>query len=406
MSSCSEVGRRQDLGSHKESVAASILRRIVSEIEFGQIVVVLPSFERVEHRGWRPGPCATIVLHRWRAIGRLAREGDLGFAEAFIDGDWSSPDLAALLELAARNIASLDRRISGFLPVRIFNRLRHMFRANSKAGSRRNVTFHYDLGNAFYQCWLDGGMSYSSAIYERPEQSLEDAQDVKLARIVELLELRAGEHVLEIGCGWGALAVKLAQSGACVTGVTLSSEQLAFARQRATNENLAGAISLELKDYRDLDGTYDKIVSVEMLEAVGEAYWPLYFKALRERLNTGGIALLQVITIDKARFDTYRRSADFIQRHVFPGGMLPTREIVAGHADAAGLKLVSTQSFGGSYTRTLAEWRSRFLAAWPRIESMGFTQRFRRLWEYYLCYCEAGFRAGTIDVGFYVLKRT
>ncbi|OQM74465.1 SAM-dependent methyltransferase [Manganibacter manganicus] len=386
-----------------QGLAAFLVRQIAATLECGRITVVTPSQERIEHRAAQPGPEATLVLHRWRAIRRLVTHGDLGFAEAYIDGDWSTPDLAALLELAALNIGQLDRKISGFLPVRIFNRLRHVFRANTKAGSRKNISFHYDLGNAFYQCWLDESMSYSSALYVRPGQTLEEAQDAKLERIVELLDPQEGERVLEIGCGWGALAARLAQGGTLVTGVTLSSEQLAFARQLSADEGLAKAVSLELTDYRDIKGSYDRIVSIEMLEAVGEAYWPVYFKTLRDRLKAGGTAVLQVITIDESRFDTYRSSADFIQRYVFPGGMLPTKRIIARQAEAAGLKLVSTESFGLSYAKTLAEWRERFVAAWPKIETMGFPARFRRLWEYYLCYCEAGFRAGTIDVGFFVL---
>ena len=392
------------LGGPKESIAARAVRRLIAEIEFGQITVVLPSGGHVQQSGTGGGPSATLILHRWRAIRRLIGQGDLGFAEAYIVGDWSSPDLAALLELAARNIAALDNKISGFWPVRLLNRARHLLRANSKLGSRRNIAFHYDLGNDFYQCWLDQSMTYSSALYTYPEQTLEAAQDAKLSRIEDLLHLRGGEHVLEIGCGWGALAVKLARASARFTGITLSSEQLAFARQRVEKEELADKVELELIDYRDVRGTYDRIVSIEMLEAVGEAYWPVYFKTLRERLSAGGIAALQVITIDEARFEGYRRTPDFIQRHIFPGGMLPTKAVIASQARAAGLTLVSTQSFGDDYAKTLVEWRKRFLAAWPKIEAMGFPERFRRLWEYYLCYCEAGFRAGTIDVGFYVLR--
>lgn len=394
------------LGGHRQSSAARVLRYIMAQIGCGRIAVVLPSGDCIEHSGTGVGPSATLVLYRWRAIRRLISHGDLGFAEAYIDGDWSSPDLAALLELAAKNIALLDRRIFGLLPVRLVNRVRHLLRANSKAGSRKNISFHYDLGNAFYERWLDSSMTYSSALYAHPNQTLEDAQDAKLARIIELLDLHGGENVLEIGCGWGALALRLANSGARVTGITLSSEQLAFARQRAQQEYPAGKISLDLTDYRDIEGSYDKIVSIEMLEAVGEAYWPVYFKTLHDRLNAGGTAVLQAITIDEARFESYRSSADFIQRHVFPGGMLPTKAIIAQHSVEAGLKLVSTQSFGKSYATTLTEWRTRFQASWPRIAELGFPERFRRLWDYYFCYCEAGFRAATIDVGLYVLAKS
>lgn len=405
MSSDSGIREAKGVARGGEGLAARLLRRVMTRIDSGHITVVLPSGERVEHHGTRPGNHAALVLHRWRALRRLVSRGDLGFAEAYIDGDWSSPDLAALLELAGRNIALLDKRISGFWPVRMLNRLRHIMRMNSKSGSRRNIAFHYDLGNAFYRCWLDASMTYSSALYEHPGQTLEDAQEAKLERIVDLMDLREGDNVLEIGCGWGALAAKLARAGAGVTGVTLSREQLAFARQRADREKLAGKISLELTDYRDVEGSYDRIVSIEMLEAVGEAYWPVYFRTLNARLNAGGTALLQVITIDEARFESYRASADFIQRHIFPGGMLPTRGIIARQAAAAGLELVSTQHFGESYARTLAEWRRRFRDSWPRVEAMGFPERFGRLWEYYLCYCEAGFRTGIIDVGFYVLAK-
>lgn len=394
------------IGDRRESLAARVLRRMIAQLVFGHITVVLPSGDRIEHSGAQAGLSATLVLHRWRTIRRLLSHGDLGFAEAYIEGDWSSPDLAALLELAARNIAVLDRKMSGFWPVRMYNRVLHLLHANSKAGSRKNISFHYDLGNDFYRFWLDPSMTYSSALYVHPNQTLEDAQESKLSRIEELLDLRGGENVLEIGCGWGALAVRLARAGARVTGITLSSEQLAFARQLAEQEDLTENISLELTDYRDVDGSYDRIVSIEMLEAVGEPYWPVYFKTLHDLLNAGGIAVLQVITIDEARFENYRNSADFIQRHVFPGGMLPTKKIIADHGAASGLKLVSTQSFGESYATTLAEWRSRFHASWPAIAKMGFPERFRRLWDYYLCYCEAGFKAGTIDVGFYVLAKT
>ena len=351
------------IGNRKEGLIARVLRRMIAQIEFGHITVVLPSGDRIEHYGAQAGLSATLVLHRWRAIRRLISQGDLGFAEAYIDGDWSSLDLPALLELAARNIAVLDRKMSGFWPVRMFNRVQHVLRANSKTGSRRNISFHYDLGNTFYERWLDPGMTYSSALYAHPNQTLEDAQEAKLSRIEEFLNLRSGENILEIGCGWGALAVRLARAGARVTGVTLSSEQLTFARQRVEQEVLVGSVA-------------------------------------------GGIAVLQVITIDEVRFEAYRGSADFIQRHIFPGGMLPTKAIIIEQGAQAGLKLVSTQSFGQSYAATLAEWRKRFLASWPDIAEMGFPERFRRLWDYYLCYCEAGFRAATIDVGFYVLAKS
>lgn len=378
-----------------------LLRRSLRGFEAGSLVVQLPNGARVVHRGIRPGREASVTLHRWRALRRLATGGDLGFAEAYIDGDWSSRDLTALIELAAENAASLDPTIAAPLAVRALSRLRHLLRPNSKTGSRRNIAFHYDLGNEFYRCWLDPGMVYSSGLYDHPTRSLAEAQEAKLARVVDLLDLRGGEAVLEIGCGWGSLARRIACSGARVTAITLSTEQLAFAQA-----GLAATPGLEfrLQDYRDVTGEFDRVVSIEMLEAVGERYWPDYFAALRARLRPGGTAVLQVITIDEARFDAYRNGADFIQRYIFPGGMLPTKTILAREARQAGLEIVGAEAFGPSYALTLAAWRARFHAAWPEIRALGFTPEFRRLWDYYLSYCEAGFRTGAIDVGLFVLR--
>lgn len=389
----------------RQRLSTRLARRALPAIESGHIRLILPSDERIDCAGRLPGPSATVVVHRWRAMARLLFEGDLGFAQAYIDGDWSSPDLATLLEVAARNIDAVNHRI-GLLPARLLNRLRHLLRANSLAGSRKNIAYHYDLGNAFYQCWLDASMTYSSARYAHPGQTLEDAQQSKLAAIIERLTLGGGERVLEIGCGWGALALELARRGCEVTGITLSREQLAFARQRVQQARLEARVDLEWTDYRNIGGSYDRVVSIEMLEAVGEAYWPRYFGTLHDRLKKGGTALVQAITIDDERFESYRREPDFIQRHVFPGGMLPTRDIIRAEAVAAGLTPVSTEHFGADYATTLHEWRRRFVAAWPRIRDLGFPEHFRRLWEYYLCYCEAGFRTGTIDVGFYVFTRS
>lgn len=392
-------------GARLDGVGRWLLERLIACIDVGRITVVTPSGERIDHRAQEPGPAeAVLVLRSWRAIRRLVLGGGVGFAEAYIDGDWSSPDLAALIELAARNAGRLDRAIGRPLPVRALNRLRHLLNANSRTGSRRNIAFHYDVGNNFYRLWLDRTMTYSAALFDRPGQSLEAAQQAKLERIVELLELDGGEQVLEIGCGWGALAAMVARKGAQITGLTLSSEQLAHAKARVAADGLGEQVELRLQDYRDVDGRFDRIVSIEMLEAVGERYWPTYFETLRARLRPGGRAVLQVITIHEGRFESYRRGADFIQRCVFPGGMLPSKAIIADQAARAGLALVSMETFGDSYALTLAEWRRRFLSAWPTVEQFGFEPSFRRLWEYYLSYCEAGFRAGTIDVGLYSLR--
>jgi cyclopropane-fatty-acyl-phospholipid synthase len=385
-------------------LAAPVLKKLLSCLARGRITVRTPKGLTLDYQSGTPGPEAVLVLHRWRALRRLLAGGDIAFAEAYMDGDWSSPDLPALLELAAVNIAEIEHTISGILPVRLFNRMRHLLHANSRSGSRRNIAYHYDLGNDFYGLWLDPGMTYSSALYEVDSDTLERAQEIKLARIVDLLSARVGDQILEIGCGWGTLAARLAKAGASVKGITLSAEQLAHARDIARESGAGDHITLELQDYRDCQGAFDRIVSIEMLEAVGEQYWPIYFNKLRQLLKADGRAVLQVITIADSRFETYRKGADFIQRYIFPGGMLPTKALIAAHAEKAGLKLVASECFGESYARTLAVWRARFRQSSAALQTLGFDQRFRRLWDYYLAYCEAGFRAATIDVGLFVIE--
>lgn len=345
-----------------------------------------------------------MVIHNWRAASRLMTGGDVGFAEGYIAGDWSSPDVVALIAVAAENVVHLQEVMDGFAPVRLFNRVRHLFRPNSRKGSRRNIAFHYDLGNDFYRLWLDDSMTYSSACALKPGQSLEAAQQAKLARITELLELTGTERVLEIGCGWGALARHIAPLCGHVTGLTLSQEQLAFANQSIAAAGLADRIDLRLQDYRDTSEAFDRIVSIEMFEAVGEEYWPVYFEKLRARLKPGGTAVLQVITIREDRFEPYRNGSDFIQHYVFPGGMLPSPNIISEQAGRVGLSLASSETFREGYAATLAAWRRRFIAVRPDIEALGFDEKFQRMWIYYLSYCEAGFQTGTIDVGLYVLK--
>jgi cyclopropane-fatty-acyl-phospholipid synthase len=402
-SACPVAASQPDTGWLTRRLA----RLLLSRIKIGRLTIVTPSGYRLSHAGTAPGPEGVLVLRRWRTLRRLLLLGDVSFAEAYMDGDWYSPDLTALIELAARNAPTLNRTIEGNLASRLRNHLLHRLNANTKRGSRRNITHHYDLGNDFYAAWLDAGMSYSSAIYRDPAQTLEEAQEAKQDRILELLHLSGGEHVLEIGCGWGGLAERLiARAGCHVTGLTLSPAQLAYARQRMDATGLAQQADLRLQDYRDVAGRFDRIVSIEMLEAVGEAWWPHYFRILRDHLNTGGLAVLQVITISEDRFESYRGCVDFIQRYIFPGGMLPTPTVIRSQAARAGLTLRSVETFGASYARTLSEWRHRFYNSWSRIERQGFDGRFKLMWDYYLAYCEGGFRAGQIDVGLYVLART
>jgi cyclopropane-fatty-acyl-phospholipid synthase len=382
-----------------------LVRRFLTRIDAGDLTVELPSGARLAHKGARPGPQAFLAIHRWRAIWRLILRGDVAFAESYIAGDWSSHDLPAFIELAARNIESLQANISGSFAARVIARLRHFARANTRTGSRKNITFHYDLGNSFYQCWLDPSMTYSSALYTGAFETLEDAQARKIRRIAELLDIHKDNDVLEIGCGWGALAISLAQHCRSVTGVTLSAEQLVHAKDRVRDAGLEDSVALELRDYRDITGSFDRIVSIEMIEAVGEAFWPNYFQALHDRLRPGGSVVLQAITIDESRFESYRQSPDFIQRHVFPGGMLPTRSAIVREGEKVGLAFSFSERFGESYAQTLSEWRRRFLASRKAVATMGFSEEFQRMWDYYLSYSEGAFRAGVIDVGFYGFRR-
>ena len=380
------------------------LARITACLDRGRITIVTPGGTRIEHAAPHPGPDATIMLHSWRSLSRLAAGGDIGFARAYIEGEWSSPDLTAVIALVAENILAFEAVLNGFWPISWASRLRHLARANSRRGSRRNIAFHYDLGNEFYRLWLDDSMTYSAARHLPVGTTLEAAQADKLARIVDLLDIAPGQQVLEIGCGWGALARAMAARGAHVTGLTLSQEQAAFARAAAEADGLSDRIDIRLQDYREVTGQFDRIVSIEMLEAVGEAYWPVYFDRLRSCLKPGGKAVLQVITMRDDRFESYRRDTDFIQHFVFPGGMLPSQDVIASGAQNAGLTAQCAEHFAEGYADTLAEWRRRFTATWNDSAALGFDERFRRLWHYYLCYCEAGFRTRTTDVGLYVLR--
>ncbi len=382
---------------------ALLLAGILRRLRCGTLTVVLPDGQRITHRTAAPGPEATLLLHRWRTPARLLAGGSVGFAQAYMDGDWSSPDIAALLELAARNQSARSVLRTLSWPVRLLHRRQHQARANTPDGSRRNIAQHYDLSNDFYASWLDAGMSYSSALFQDPAQSLEAAQAAKQDRVLALLDVRPGQHVLEIGCGWGGLAERLAAAGCRVSAVTLSPAQHRHAQARLQRAGLADRVELQLKDYRSIEGQYDRIVSIEMLEAVGEAWWPTWFAMLRDRLRPGGVTVFQSITMADTHFERYRRNADFIQRYIFPGGMLPSPGVLRTQIARAGLAVHASETFGGSYARTLRLWQERFQAAWPDIAAAGFPVRFKRMWEYYLSYCEAGFRAGRIDVGLWRL---
>jgi cyclopropane-fatty-acyl-phospholipid synthase len=394
------------LGSREaRSIAATLLRGLSPRLHCGTLEVQIPSGEHLALHGPQPGPRASLVVHSWRSVWRLLIAGDIGFAESYIAGEWSSSTLDALMALALRN-STVETPLQGLRELRPLLKLQHALNRNTKRGSRRNIAAHYDLGNEFYAQWLDAGMSYSAALFSSPAQTLEEAQDAKLDRVCALLDLSNGQDVLEIGCGWGSLAEHIIRRHDCaLTGITLSAQQLEYAGSRLYDLHPHGFCDLRLQDYRDVRGSYDRIVSIEMLEAVGEAYWPTYFGKLRDSLRPGGLAVLQVITIEE-RLEGYRRRPDFIQKHIFPGGMLPTTQIIRREIAAAGLELIGSEWFGDSYARTIKEWQLRFQNAWPSIQAIGFDNRFKRAWEYYLAYCRAGFEAGTLSVGLYQVGRS
>lgn len=340
-----------------------------------------------------------LQLHDWRACARILAAGDIGFAEAWRAGWVDSPDPVALMRLALRNEAVVGRAVSGGLLQRLWARLRHGRNANTRTGSRRNIHAHYDIGNAFYALWLDAGWTYSSALFDGDlSRPLEDAQTAKYQRIVRSLGLKAGDRVLEIGCGWGGFAEHAARQGIAVHGVTLSTEQLEFATRRIAGQGLDGLVQLELRDYRDLDGRYDAIVSIEMFEAVGERYWPVFFDTLRSRLRDGGRALVQSITIADAQFERYRAGSDFIQQYIFPGGMLPSPSRFRAAASDAGLQVDDELAFGPDYAETLRRWRAAFDARLDDVRRLGLDEVFQRTWQLYFAYCEAGFDEGRVDV--------
>jgi len=380
---------------------------VVGRLVVGDLTLILPDGSQYKlPSNSNTGPHAVVRIARWRAVRKFLTQGDYGFVESYLDGDWDSPELSDIIELAVRNSASWNSgKLQGFFH-KVWQRIAHVLRDNSKRGSRRNIAAHYDLGNDFYKQWLDPTMTYSSAYFARPGQSLPEGQIEKYRRIAKLLDLKPEHHVLEVGFGWGGFAeFAIKEYGCRITGLTLSKEQLKFAGERLQKQGLADKVDFRLQDYRDVGGTFDRIASIEMFEAVGEPHWPHYFDMVRERLTRGGAAALQIITIAEERFEQYSRNPDFIQRYIFPGGMLPSIERLQQQVSRAKLRFDGSTMFGDSYAHTLKQWRDRFLAAWSTIEPLGFDDRFRRMWEMYLAYCEGGFRAQAINVGQFKLVR-
>jgi len=379
---------------------ARMLFSVLSRLRHGRLQVISPGGQTFSFPGELPGPDASLQLADWGVCDDILRSGDIGFAETYLQGRWGTPDLTGLLTLAALNHSALDDAIYGRWWGKLAYRLRHWLRANTRSGSRRNIHAHYDLGNDFYQGWLDRSMTYSSGLFAGElDRSLEQAQLAKYERILSLLAPTPDSRILEIGCGWGGFAEYAARTRGCrVHGITISRRQLDYARNRIQHAGLADRVELAYCDYRDVEGGFDRVVSIEMYEAVGERFWPVYFRTIRDRLVSGGRAVVQAITIADERFERYRRGTDFIQQYIFPGGMLASPAVFRREAQRAGLAVRSAYSFGMDYAETLRRWTLGFNQAWGDIRSEAFDARFERLWNFYLSYCEAGFRAGSTDV--------
>ena len=379
---------------------ALLLRLLSANWTFGQLTVRLPNGETHRLEGQAPGPSAVIDIRDYRFARRVLANGDIGFAEGYMAAEWDTPHLAPLLEVLAQNYDNIRRLFDGNPVMTAVNWLSHRLNRNSRSGSKKNIHAHYDLGNAFYSQWLDGSMTYSSARFTTSETSLEAAQREKYASLARLMDLRPGHSVLEIGCGWGGFAEFAAKEvNAKVTAITISQQQYDFARQRLFNAGLSDKADIQLIDYRDVTGQFDRVASIEMFEAVGQEYWPAYFDKIHNVLTPGGRAGLQIITIQDALFAEYNRRTDFIQKYVFPGGMLPSEEKLKPVTARAGFEWTAIERFGVDYADTLKLWDERFQAAWGDISRMaGFDERFRRLWRFYLAYCEAGFRSRRTDV--------
>ena len=390
-------------------MAATAVLGLLSRLAVGRLDVQMPdgSMRRFGPAG-ADEPQASMRLLNWNVCAAALKSGDIGFAESYIAGDWQTPDLAALLRLLVANRDAIESVVYGSWWGSLLHRVRHLANRNSRRGSRKNIHAHYDLGNSFYRLWLDDSMSYSSAWFKGDRTgSLREAQLAKLQRALDECGVKPGDRLLEIGCGWGTLARAAAGArGAQVTGVTLSTEQLAWAQQAVARDGLEDRVALRLQDYRDIgDAPFDAIVSIEMFEAVGREYWAGFFTSVRDKLKPGGHACIQSITIRDDLFERYVAGTDFIQQYIFPGGLLPSPGEFRKAARAAGLEVVNELAFGADYAETLVRWRERFLAEEPRVRALGFDTRFMRTWEFYLAYCEAAFACGNTDVMQFTLRR-
>ena len=372
---------------------------LVGKLNSGRVDFVLPDGRRFRAEGKCPGPVAEITINNPEVFARLIREGDLGFSDAYLDEWWTTPDLQTFMDFIHADNDDMYDGFSGIAIVRAWEKVRFWFQSNSKRQALKNISHHYDLGNDFYSLWLDDTMTYSSALFNTGQESLENAQIAKYASMIDQMGVKPGDHVLEIGCGWGGFAEYAAKErGLKVTGLTISKEQLLYAQKRIKNKGLEDKVDLKLQDYRDEKGVYDGVASIEMFEAVGEKYWPIYFETIKHCLKPGRQATLQIITVHDARWDVYRKSVDFIQKYIFPGGMLPSPTVLRQEVTKAGLRVQHSIEFGKSYSQTLRRWFDVFNDQWDTINDMGFDDRFRRMWNFYLTSCAATFESGNCDV--------
>jgi cyclopropane-fatty-acyl-phospholipid synthase len=395
-----------ELDISKYPARARFILKLLGKLQYGALHLQLPDGQSA-HFGDNTYP-VTLHLHDWSLCDAVIKSGDIGFAETFIDGSWNTDNLTGLIELFIHNRHAVESLIYGKWWGNLLYRVRHLFNRNSRSGSRKNIHAHYDIGNDFYRLWLDPSMTYSSALFSNGhEDSLQDGQLAKYRRILNELDIQPAERILEIGCGWGGFAeIATKEGGAQISGITLSTEQLQFAQQRLHENGLAAQADLLLMDYRDINEKFDAIASIEMFEAVGEAYWPTYFECISRNLKTQGRACIQTIVIADELFEKYRQGTDFIQQYIFPGGMLPSPSVFRALAEKHGLQVIDEHAFGLDYARTLAEWRDAFNEKLAQVREQGFDDKFLRTWEFYFGYCEAGFRANSINVMQFTLEKS
>ncbi len=379
---------------------------VVCNLRRGRMDFVLEDGRIFRAEGEGAGYQAVLEVHHPEVFTRLIREGDLGFSEAYLDGWWTTPDLQAFMDFVHDQNDTVSDNFVGYALIRAWENLRFWLQSNTKKQARKNISYHYDLGNDFYRLWLDDTMTYSSALFKTGQESLEKAQTQKYEAMVDQMGVKEGDHVLEIGCGWGGFAEYAAGTrGLNVTCLTISQEQYKYAVDRIEKAGLSDKVTFKLQDYRDETGRYDGIASIEMFEAVGEKYWPTYFDKVRECLKPGAQATLQVITLADKRWEAYRKGVDFIQKYIFPGGMLPSPTILREQAKSGGLEVVGSMEFGESYSQTLRRWHETFNEKWDQIAAMGFDARFKRMWDFYLTTCAGTFHAGNCDVTQITVRR-